>query len=87
MRCDILGPGYENLNGGLTWGDSGDPREDTSISILPSTDVLMDATPIRLGHVDEVPCPQPYGSDKNEADIAVGGLVVSGGQSAAVLEL
>lgn len=40
-----------------------------------------------LGPVDEVPYPQPYGSDKNEADIAVSGLVVSGCQSAAVLEL
>jgi hypothetical protein len=41
----------------------------------------------KLGPVDEVPHPQPDGGDEDEAEIAVGGLVVSGGQSAAVLEL
>jgi hypothetical protein len=40
-----------------------------------------------LGSVDEVPDPESGGSDKDEAEVAVGGLVVSGGQSAAVLEL
>ena len=40
-----------------------------------------------LGSVDEVPDPQSGGGDEDEADEAVGGLVVAGGQSAAVLEL
>ena len=40
-----------------------------------------------LGPVDEVPDPYSGGGDEDEADVAVGGLVVSGGQSAAVLEL
>ena len=40
-----------------------------------------------LGSVDKMPDPQTGGCDKDEGDIAVGGLVVSGGQSAAVLEL
>jgi hypothetical protein len=40
-----------------------------------------------LGSVDEVPDPESGGSDKDEAEVAVGGLVVSGGQSATVLEL
>src|SRR3990167_2231400 len=41
----------------------------------------------RLGSVDKVTYPEAHGSDKNEADVAVRGLVVSGGQSAAMLEL
>lgn len=32
-----------------------------------------------LGPVDEVPDPQSGGCDQDEADVAVGGLVVSGG--------
>jgi hypothetical protein len=40
-----------------------------------------------LGGVDEVPDPQSYGCDEDEAEEAVGGLVISGGESAAVLEL
>ena len=42
--------------------------------------------PVGLGSVDEVPDPEPSGGDEDEADVAVGGLVVSGGQSAAVFE-
>ena len=40
-----------------------------------------------LGSVDEVPHPKTDGCDEYEADVAVGGLVVSSGESAAVLEL
>ena len=40
-----------------------------------------------LGPVDEVPDPQTCGCDEDETEVAVGGLVVSGSQSAAVLEL
>jgi hypothetical protein len=38
-----------------------------------------------LGSVDEVPDPKSDGSDEDEAEVAFGGLVVSGGESAAVL--
>ena len=40
-----------------------------------------------LGSVDEVPHPQSDGGDEYEAEVAVGGLVVAGSQSAAVFEL
>ena len=46
-----------------------------------------DSNVLSLGSVDEVPDPQSGGGDEDEADVAVGGLVVSGGQSSAVLEL
>lgn len=41
----------------------------------------------RLGPVDKVLDPQPDRSDENEPAIAGGSFVVSGGQSAALLEL
>ena len=47
----------------------------------------VSATPYVLGSVDEVPHPKTEGCNEYEADVAVGGLVVSSGQSAAVLEL
>ena len=40
-----------------------------------------------LGGVDKVPDPQSDGCDEDEAEEAVGGLVVSGGQSSALFEL
>ena len=40
-----------------------------------------------LGSVDEVSDPKSGRGDEYEADVAVGGLIVSSGQSAAVLEL
>lgn len=40
-----------------------------------------------LGCVDEVPDPRSGRFDEYEPDVAIGGLVLAGGQSAAVLEL
>lgn len=40
-----------------------------------------------LGPIDEVPYPQSGGGDEDEAEVAIGGLVVPGRQSAAVPEL
>lgn len=40
-----------------------------------------------LGPIDEVPYPQSGEGDEDEAEVAIGGLVVPGRQSAAVPEL
>ena len=40
-----------------------------------------------LGGVDKVPDPETDGCDEDEAEEAVGGLVVSGCQSSAVFQL
>jgi hypothetical protein len=41
----------------------------------------------RLGRVDKMPDPQTDGRDEDEAEEAVGGFVIAGGQSAAVFQL
>jgi hypothetical protein len=40
-----------------------------------------------VGGVDKMPDPQPDGCDEDETEEAVGGLVVTCGQSSAVFEL
>lgn len=48
---------------------------------------LVRVPSIELGGVDKVPEPQSYGCDENEAEEAVGCLVVSGSQPSVVFEL
>ena len=59
----------------------------TLVSSESLAEVGYDRETQTLGSVDEVPHPKTDGCDEYEADVAVGGLVVSSGQSAAVLEL
>ena len=47
----------------------------------------LDGTLLALGGVDKVPDPEADGCDEDEAEEAVGGLVVSGCQSSAVFQL
>jgi len=57
-------------------------KNDQSRRIVPLHQKLID-----LGRVDKVSDPQTDGCDEDEAEEAVGGLVVTGGQSAAVFQL
>ena len=59
--------------------DRADPRLRELIATLNGPDVL--------GGVDKVSDPQSDGCDQYEAEEAVGGLVISGGQPSAVFEL
>jgi hypothetical protein len=58
-----------------------------SISAATSGPTLRAARRQGLGCVDKVPDPQSDGRDEDEAEEAVGGLVVAGGQPSAVFEL
>jgi len=74
------------ISGRLRSSDLLDIRATSPLPPLASVLSALQSSERRLGPVDEVTDPQSGRCDKDEAEVAVGGLVVSCGQSAAVLE-
>jgi hypothetical protein len=87
FSTNVTSTNYTGVVTGLFYGPQGVEAGAGSIMNPISSFEGAIAAGSALGPVDEVPDPQSGGGDEDEAKIAVGGLIVTGGEPAAVLQL